>query len=164
MGFFSGSFGSKVDSKGRFVLPQTFRYGLVENGVLEFTVALGLGGCLAIYRAKDIAQIVEMFRSKQYLGRYQKFFTLFFSTLHKTTCDRLGRVLLPPALRKAGRLKNEIILAGVLDRIELWPKEDYDRQLQLAIGSENKESHFERMLEDAFASLQDHSLEKQFNE
>ena len=48
--FFNGSTHSKLDDKNRFVLPQQMRFGLVENGELEFTIALGLGGSLAIYK------------------------------------------------------------------------------------------------------------------
>ena len=58
--FFSGSFDSKLDDKNRFVLPQAMRYGLVENGKLEFTVGLGLGGCLAIYKHSDVLVLPEV--------------------------------------------------------------------------------------------------------
>ncbi len=145
--FFSGSSHAKLDGKNRFVLPQQMRFGLVENGVLEFTIALGLGGCLAIYRKSDIEKIVEKFQSKQHLAKYQKFFTLFFSTLHQATCDSVGRVLLPPVLKQAVEIKSELVIAGVLNKIEIWPKERYHEQLQeLDIG---------KMTEEAFALLGD---------
>ena len=67
--FFSGSSHAKLDGKNRFVLPQQMRFGLVENGALEFTIALGLGGCLAIYRKSDIEKIVEKFQSKQHMAK-----------------------------------------------------------------------------------------------
>src|SRR3990172_7700281 len=106
--FFSGSNHAKLDDKNRFVLPQQMRFGLVENGALDFTIALGLGGCLAIYRRSDIEKIVERFKSKQHLAKYQKFFTLFFSTLHQTSCDSVGRVIIPPVLKKAVDIRGEI--------------------------------------------------------
>ena len=121
--FFSGSTSAKLDEKGRFVLPQHMRFSLVENGVLEFSIGLGLGGCLTIYRQSAIQKIVERFQSKQHLGKYQKFFTLFFSTLHQTTCDKVGRISIPPTLKKAVGIKNEITIAGVLNKIEIWPQE-----------------------------------------
>ena len=52
--FFSGYSTAKLDDKNRFVLPQSMRLGLVEEGKLEFSIGLGLGGCLAIYRQSDI--------------------------------------------------------------------------------------------------------------
>ena len=151
--FFSGSTSAKLDEKGRFVLPQSMRFGLVEEGALEFSVGLGLGGCLAIYRQSDIAKIVAKFQAKQHLGKFQKFFTLFFSTLHQTTCDKIGRVIIPPTLKKAVGIKNEIVIAGVLNKIELWPKERYDAQLEAVLSGKDPEMNLAKLTEEAFALL-----------
>jgi MraZ protein len=153
--FFSGSSEARLDEKGRFVLPQAMRYGLVENGELEFSLGLGLGGCLAIYRKSDIQKIVERFQAKQHLGRYQKFFTLFFSTLHLTSCDKIGRVLIPSTLKKAVGIKTEIVIAGVLNKIEIWPEERYALQLEAAMNGQDPDMNLTKMTEEAFALLED---------
>lgn len=158
--FFSGSVTTKLDDKSRFVLPQSMRYGLVENGALEFTIALGLGGCLAIYRRSDIEKIVERFREKQHVAKYQKFFTLFFSTLHHTSCDKVGRVVLPSVLKNAVNIKNEIVVAGVLNKIEIWPKDGYEKSLQALLGGKEQDGELAEMAEEAFALLeQNHEVE-----
>lgn len=151
--FFSGSHSVKLDSKNRLVLPQHFRFGLVENGVLEFSLALGLGGCLAIYRKSDIEKIVLKFQEKQHLGKFQKFFTLFFSTLHETTCDKVGRVIIPPILKKAVGIQHEVVVAGVLNKIELWPKERFEDQLQGVLKGEDPDCDLASVIEEAFALL-----------
>ncbi len=151
--FFSGSAQSKLDVKNRFVLPQHMRYGLVEEGRLEFFIGLGLGGCLAIYRRSEIQRIVEKFRKKQHVGHYQKFFTLFFSTLHSSTCDKIGRVTLPNHLKQAMNIKREIVVAGVLNKIELWSKEAYDKNLSNLLLGKDTELDLAKMTEDAFALL-----------
>jgi MraZ protein len=153
--FFSGSTSAKLDEKGRFVLPQQMRFGLVEEGVLEFSLALGLGGCLAIYRQSDIQKIVAKFQAKQHLGKYQKFFTLFFSTLHQTTCDKVGRVIIPPTLKKAVGIKTDIVIAGVLNKIEIWPKERYESQLEAVLSGQDSEMNLAKMTEEAFALMSD---------
>ena len=149
--FFNGSTYSKLDDKNRFVLPQQMRYGLVENGELEFTIALGLGGSLAIYRRSDIEKIIKKFQAKQHVAKYQKFFTLFFSTLHHATCDKLGRVVLPSVLKKAAGIEGEIVIAGVLNKIEIWPKEKYELDLETFLGGED--NTLAQMTEEAFALL-----------
>lgn len=151
--YFSGSSAAKLDDKGRFVLPQAMRYGLVEEGKCEFVLGLGLGGCLAIYRRSALDAIVEKFREKQHVAQYQKFFTLFFSTLHQTDCDKLGRTGIPVLLRDAVGIKKEIVVAGVLDKIEIWPKEVYDQNLRAALAGENGD--LSKMTEEAFALLSD---------
>jgi MraZ protein len=153
--FFSGSQETKLDNKNRFVLPQSMRLGLVENGVLEFSMGLGLGGCLAIYRKSDIAKIVAKFQAKQHVGKYQKFFTLFFSNLHQLTCDKLGRVVMPPMLKKAVGIESEIVIAGVLNKIEIWPQEKYAMQLLDLLGDKGPNSGLAEMTEEAFALLEE---------
>ena len=151
--FFSGSTSAKLDDKGRFVLPQQMRFGLVEEGALEFSLGLGLGGCLAIYRQSDIQRIVEKFKAKQHIGKYQKFFTLFFSTLHQTTCDKIGRVIIPPTLKKAVGIRSEIVIAGVLNKIEIWPKDRYESQLDAVLSGKDPEMDLAQLTEEAFALL-----------
>lgn len=151
--FFSGSDTAKLDEKGRFVLPQQMRYGLVEEGKCEFVIGLGLGGCLAIYKKSAIGKIVEKFKENQHAAKFQKFFTLFFSTLHQTECDKVGRVSLPASLRSAIGIAKEIVVAGVMDKIELWPKELYDRNLKELLDGKSVEMSLAKMTEEAFALL-----------
>ena len=153
--FFSGSSVAKLDEKGRFVLPQEMRYGLVEDGKCEFVIGLGLGGCLAIYRKSAIDQIVQKFQENQHVARFQKFFTLFFSTLHQTECDKIGRVSLPANLKSAIGIQKEIVVAGVMDKIELWPKDVYDRNLRALLEGTEPGMDLAKMTEEAFALLHD---------
>lgn len=147
--FFSGSSDAKLDEKGRFVLPQNMRYGLVEEGKCEFVIGLGLGGCLAIYKKSAIDQIVAKFQQNQHVGKFQKFFTLFFSTLHPTECDKVGRVSLPANLKKAVGIDKEIVVAGVMDKIELWPAEVYHENLRKLLNGDD----LAEMTKEAFALL-----------
>lgn len=153
--FFSGSTEAKLDSKNRFVLPQAMRFGLVENGVLEFSLALGLGGCLSIYRQSDMEKIVAKFQAKQHVAKYQKFFTLFFSSLHKMSCDKVGRVVLPPMLKKMADVKGEIVIAGVLNKIEIWSKQRYEEQMNELMGPKGSNAELAKMSEEAFALLEE---------
>ncbi len=154
--FFSGSSDAKLDEKKRFVLPQAMRLGLVEEGKLEFSIGLGLGGCLVIYKRSDILKIAKKFQENLYVAKYQKFFTLFFSTLHNTTCDNIGRVKIPSRLIEATHMNSEIVVAGVLNKIEIWPKEIYDKNLSsLLIGKD--ELDLGKLTEEAFALLNENT-------
>ncbi len=156
--FFTGSYNAKLDEKNRFVLPQALRYQLVENGEVNFTIALSMGGSLAIYRNSDLQEIVERFRKNQHRAKFQKFFTLFFSTLFPTTCDNVGRVTIPKTLKDGIGIKGEIVLAGALNKIELWPKETYEKDLSRFIGGESS-SDFQGIMEEAFNMLADEDEE-----
>jgi MraZ protein len=152
--FFSGSATAKLDDKSRFVIPQAMRFGLVEDGKLEFAVGLGLGGCLAIYKNSDIKKIVEKFQQKQFVAKFQKFFTLFFSTLHFATCDKLGRVSIPKHLAEVIDIKKDIVVAGVLNKVEIWPKEVYDANMRNLLNPDSSESgDLQEITEEAFGLL-----------
>lgn len=158
--FFSGSSTAKLDEKNRCVIPQSLRYGLVEDGKLEFTIALGLGGCLAIYKNSDMEKIVKKFKEKQHVAKFQKFFTLFFSTLYKTTCDNIGRITIPAILKKAAGIESEIVFAGVLDKIELWPKEKYELDLASFFDEKEETNALSEMITEAFGLLSEEEVEK----
>lgn len=155
----TGSYDTKLDDKSRFVLPQVFRYALVEEGKLEFWIGFGLGGCLAIYRKSEIEKIAQKFREKQHIAKYKKFFTFFFSTLHQTTCDKIGRVTLPAKLKAAAKIHKEMVLAGVLDKIEIWPKDAYDNSLAELLSGEKMNESLESLTEEAFSLLQENNDE-----
>jgi MraZ protein len=42
--------------------------------------------------------------------------------------DRQGRIIVPEILSKYAKLKKEIIFVGLGDRIEVWPKEVWDKK------------------------------------
>ena len=146
-GFFSGSYAAKLDEKSRFVLPQNLRYQLVENGELQFSIGLSMGGCLAIYKQSEIEALVTKFQKRKHVAKFQKFFTLFFSTLVHTTCDKVGRVSLPTTLQKSIGIEKELMITGAMDKIEIWPKAKYEKLF--SVESMEEES-FDSMMEEAF--------------
>jgi MraZ protein len=96
---------------------------------------------------------VQKFKQNQHAAKFQKFFTLFFSTLHQTDCDKIGRVFLPQNLRSAIGIGKEIVVAGVMDKIELWPKEIYDRNLKDLLAGKSLDMSLAKMTEEAFGLL-----------
>jgi len=54
-------------------------------------------------------------------------------------------------LKKAANIKSEIVIAGVLNKIEIWPKEKYEYDLESFLGG--KDGDLAQMTEEAFALL-----------
>src|SRR5690606_13325836 len=54
---------------------------------------------------------------------------LFFSTAEQVEIDKQGRIRLPESLLKWTRLSTEVKVLGVNDRIEVRPREEWDRKL-----------------------------------
>ena len=47
----------------------------------------------------------------------------------------------------------EVVVAGVMDKIELWPKEVYDRNLRELLEGKSADFNLAKMTEEAFALL-----------
>jgi len=58
-------------------------------------------------------------------------------------------------LKKAIDVKNEIVIAGVLNKIEIWPKEIYENQLKDLLDKKGPDSDLAKMSEEAFALLEE---------
>ena len=58
-------------------------------------------------------------------------------------------------LKKAIDVKSEIVIAGVLNKIEIWPKEIYENQLKDLLDKKGPDSDLAKMSEEAFALLEE---------
>ena len=131
---FKGEYSHSVDAKGRIIMPAKFREILGE----EFVVTKGLDGCLFVYPNKEWENIENKFREIPLTTKdARKFTSFFFAGADDCEVDRQGRVLIPSVLREFAGLNKEVVLVGVLNRIEIWSKErwqenEYDDMDEIA--------------------------------
>ena len=53
----------------------------------------------------------------------RKFSRFFFAGAAAVELDKQGRILLPPVLREYANLQKDVVLVGVLSRVEIWDKD-----------------------------------------
>ena len=117
---FRGEYAHNIDPKGRLIIPAKFREDLGEN----FVVTKEPGGGLAIYPEAGWRAFEEKLSS---LPRSKAKMVRFFSgSAVDTGLDKQGRVLLSPALKEYAGLEKEVVLVGVLDRVEIWDKSKWE--------------------------------------
>lgn len=116
---FMGEYNHTVDTKGRLIIPSKFREGLGE----EFVVTRGLDGCLFVFPNSAWQAFEEKLKSLPLTNKSARQFTRFFIA-GATSCelDKQGRILLPGTLREFAELEKDVVLTGMLDRIEIWSK------------------------------------------
>ena len=121
---FMGEYNHTIDAKGRLIVPSKFREKLGE----EFVVTKGLDDCLFVYPLDEWAHIEEAFRKVPLTNKKARdFVRFFFAGAASCEVDKQGRILLPPNLRSYAGLEKEIVSAGVLNRVEIWDKEKWEK-------------------------------------
>ena len=117
---FKGEYNHTVDTKGRLIVPSKFREALGEM----FVVTKGLDGCLFVYPNEEWQNIEEKFREIPLTTKdARKFSRFFFAGAADCEVDKQGRILLPSVLREFAAIQKEVVLVGVLNRIEIWSRE-----------------------------------------
>lgn len=117
---FMGEYNHTVDAKGRLIVPSKFRDQLGD----EFVVTKGLDGCLFVYSSEEWKIIETKFREvSQFSKEARKFARFFFASATVCEVDKQGRILLSAVLREFAGIGKEVILAGVVNHIEIWSKE-----------------------------------------
>ncbi len=120
MSMFMGEYNHTVDTKGRLIVPSKFRELLGD----EFVVTKGLDGCLFVYSGDEWKLMETKFREvSQFSKEARKFARFFFAGAATCEVDKQGRVLLPANLREFAGIEKEVVLAGVVNHIEIWSKD-----------------------------------------
>ena len=123
---FMGEYTHSIDAKGRIILPADFRQ---ELGV-TFIITKGLDKCLFLYGQQAWEELAGKLRALP-LSRPEAraIVRFFFAGARTLECDKQGRFLVPANLRNHAQivLKQDVILTGVDNRIEVWSKENWNR-------------------------------------
>ena len=119
----TGEFNHSIDAKGRLIIPSKFREDLGEN----FVITKGLDGCLFLYPDSEWKIFEEKLRTLPLTNKDARIFTRFFlGSAVDGGLDKQGRVLISSALRNFANLEKEVVLVGVLDRVEIWDKAKWE--------------------------------------
>lgn len=110
-----------MDAKGRMSFPAKLREIIGER----FIVTKGIDGCIYAYSVSDFKVKAEKLRELPMTKarKLQRSFVGFASVVEP---DKQGRILIPQALRECAGLSKEVVVAGVIDRCEIWSKERWD--------------------------------------
>jgi len=122
-GLFIGEYQHTIDSKGRVIMPAKFREDLGDR----FIVTKGLDNCLFVYPQKEWLSFEQKLRSLPLTSREARAFTrFFFSGAVECELDKQGRILIPANLREYANLDKDLVIVGVLSRVEIWSRDRWD--------------------------------------
>ncbi len=118
----TGEYQHTVDPKGRLSFPARLREELGD----KFVITKGLDGCIFVYSLDEWAIILDKLKalplsSSRHLQRF------LASGAAEVETDKQGRVLIPPTLREYAKLQRDVVVAGVINRAEIWDKSQWEQ-------------------------------------
>jgi MraZ protein len=128
-----GEFEQRLDDKNRVTLPARLR----DRFGAGVVCSRGLDGCVAVwpresweaYVSSQQSRLDPFTREGRQLQRY------LFGAAQESELDRQGRIALPSPLLQHASLGKDIVIAGLRDRLEIWDRETWRRQLAEVEGS-----------------------------
>ena len=120
---FMGMYNHTVDTKGRLIVPAKFRDELGSH----FVITRGLDGCLSIYGMDEWKKLEEKLAALPMTNpNARKFSRFMIAGAAECELDKMGRILIPQALRQSANIRKDVVLSGAINRIEVWDEEKWN--------------------------------------
>jgi len=114
---FVGRYEHTLDSKGRVILPAKFRASFEHGGYLTENRE----GCLALWTPGEFERQKTAMLERAASGRTgRNRARLWAANSQDVEIDRQGRMAIPAHLRAFASLESDVLVAGAIDRVELW--------------------------------------------
>jgi MraZ protein len=125
---FSGKYYYNVDLKGRIIIPAPFREIISTNYSPKLYITNApFDKCLYIFPMEEWNRLQELVRTKPRFDEAIRFFLRrVVASAVETEMDKQGRVLIPAALREDANINTNVVLAGQIERVELWDRNEWD--------------------------------------
>jgi MraZ protein len=130
MTFFTSEYESKLDSKGRLVLPSRIKAQLPESGGNELVIRRGFEPCLIIYPMVEFKKVFSKISGlSEFNEEYRKLQRNFFSGTATVELDTAGRFVIPKNMLTYAQLDKDVILVGMGNKVEVWNPATYEKHM-----------------------------------
>ncbi len=128
MTFFTSEYESKLDSKGRLVLPSRIKSQLPEGESHELVIRRGFEQCLILYPLVEFKKVFSKISGlNEFNEEYRKLQRNFLSGVVTVELDNNGRFLLPKNLLAYAQIDKEALLVGLGSKVEIWNPDIYEK-------------------------------------
>ena len=122
---FIGKYYYKLQTSGRISLPKEFR-----KDVDKWVITRGLDGCLFIFQAERFQQELEQLATRSFTKKaHRDLIRIMSNEAKEAEVDSNGRVNLPDYLIQFAKLREQIVIVGSFNRIEIWDQEQYHQYI-----------------------------------
>ncbi len=128
MTFFTSEFESKVDVKGRLVLPARIKSQLPDSDSQELVIRRGFEPCLVVYPMVEFRKVFSKISGlNEFNEEYRKLQRNFLSGVVTVELDANGRFLIPKSMLSYAQLEKDAILVGMGNKVEIWSPVVYEK-------------------------------------
>ncbi len=136
---FLGQYDHNLDDKGRLMIPARFRE-LLEGRAI---ITQGFDRCLMVMTDSYFKQVSERLNSMNLADPNARLMRrLIYASAFQVEVDKVGRVLVPQALREFAGLDSEAIVAGQGEYFEVWTPAAWNEQVKLIQDTEANNQRF----------------------
>lgn len=117
-----GKYQNSIDVKGRMIVPAKYREELGCRCVLT----RGIDKCLYIYPMKQWESFMDKLSKLPTTDPNARAFVRhFYANAVECDIDKQGRMGIPQELREYANIEKELVTVGLLDKIEIWSKNEW---------------------------------------
>lgn len=126
------SFGCKIDAKGRILIPSGLKKKLMPVMDKGFIIKRSVfEPCLELYPKEEWEkELTQINKLNRFIKKNMDFIRRFMAGVAPIEVDSNGRIQIPKQLAELAGLNREVVLSGVISRIEIWDKERYEQKLK----------------------------------
>lgn len=126
---FTGIYNYTVDAKNRLFIPSK-----LKKNIKKFFIAPGLENCIYLYPSESWEKIVSKFDTLNLKDKRKEraFKRAFLCNATELSADKFGRIVIPQVLNSYAKIKKDVVIVGVWNRIEIWSKESWNRYYDYA--------------------------------
>ena len=123
---FFGTYEHTLDAKGRVILPVRFRADFEHGGYLT----QNYDGCLALWTPDQFHEQMRSREERESLSQGDRNQArLWASSTHEVEIDRQGRMPIPSRLREFAALRENVLVTGAINRVELWDPDRWNERI-----------------------------------
>ena len=118
---FIGEYAYSLDSKGRVNIPAKFRQSLSTDSQNTFVITRGMDPCVWVYPLEQWKEIENNLRNLSSVKNIHRTFVRDTARYASPSAyDKQGRITLTPPLTEYAGLEKDVLIIGMINKIEIW--------------------------------------------
>ncbi len=142
---FAGEYYKSLDLKNRVNIPAKFRKALDPVNDKTFVITRGFDRCLILYPIYEWNIVEQQLSSLSSIrNKHRSFVRSVVRHASYVQYDAQGRVIIPEDLKRFSSIEKEIVIIGMINKIELWAPEALEQHDK----SNNQAEEFDDLADD----------------